>query len=164
MYVQFLNLAHFLTEELPHWVLSAMKCLANCKYHFNTRPKTSWETAFLLSVNLYKIPKRPECWLFWFSTAYIQYCGFCFVFSLSGPNGSELKQPMYPGFERDVLKTVADYFHKLKEPLLTFQLYDIFVNILGESLYIIVKVSVIRLYLMYFTYCILCRLGHLLAI
>ncbi|KAK6494720.1 DEP domain-containing protein 1B-like [Huso huso] len=65
------------SEELPHWVLSAMKCLAN------------W------------------------------------------PNGSELKQPMYPGFERDVLKTVADYFHKLKEPLLTFQLYDIFVNILG---------------------------------
>lgn len=23
---------HFYTEELPHWVLSAMKCLANCKY------------------------------------------------------------------------------------------------------------------------------------
>ncbi|XP_058846209.1 DEP domain-containing protein 1B-like isoform X1 [Acipenser ruthenus] len=67
------------SEELPHWVLSAMKCLAN------------W------------------------------------------PNGSELKQPMYPGFERDVLKTVADYFHKLKEPLLTFQLYDIFVNILALS-------------------------------
>ncbi|XP_066567516.1 DEP domain-containing protein 1B [Amia ocellicauda] len=64
-------------EELPHWVLSAMKCLAN------------W------------------------------------------PNGSELKQPMYPGFEKDVFKTVADYFQKLKEPLLTFQLYDVFVNILG---------------------------------
>ncbi|MGH0186245.1 UNVERIFIED_CONTAM: hypothetical protein FKN15_021001 [Acipenser sinensis] len=77
--VLFLKPAHFLTEELPHWVLSAMKCLAN------------W------------------------------------------PNGSELKQPMYPGFERDVLKTVADYFHKLKEPLLTFQLYDIFVNILALS-------------------------------
>ncbi|MBN3300503.1 DEP1A protein, partial [Amia calva] len=66
-------------EELPHWVLSAMKCLAN------------W------------------------------------------PNGSELKQPMYPGFEKDVFKTVADYFQKLKEPLLTFQLYDVFVNILALS-------------------------------
>ncbi|XP_028661273.1 DEP domain-containing protein 1B-like isoform X1 [Erpetoichthys calabaricus] len=65
------------SEELPHWVLSAMKCLAN------------W------------------------------------------PNGGELKQPMYPGFERDVLKTVADYFQKQKEPLLTFKLYDTFVSILG---------------------------------
>nr|XP_015221741.1 PREDICTED: DEP domain-containing protein 1B isoform X2 [Lepisosteus oculatus] len=65
------------SQELPHWVLSAMKCLA------------SW------------------------------------------PNGSELRQPMYPGFERDVFRTVADYFQKLKEPLLTFQLYEMFVNILG---------------------------------
>ncbi|XP_035245853.1 DEP domain-containing protein 1B [Anguilla anguilla] len=63
--------------DLPHWVLSAMKCLAN------------W------------------------------------------PNGSETKQPMYPGFEKDVLKTVADYFQKLQEPLLTFQLHEVFVNILG---------------------------------
>ncbi|XP_036385743.1 DEP domain-containing protein 1B, partial [Megalops cyprinoides] len=65
------------SEDLPHWVLSAMKCLAN------------W------------------------------------------PNGSETKQPMYPGFEKDVLRTVADYFQKLREPLLTFQLYEVFVNILG---------------------------------
>ncbi|KAJ8287138.1 hypothetical protein GJAV_G00048090 [Gymnothorax javanicus] len=63
--------------DLPHWVLSAMKCLAN------------W------------------------------------------PNGSETKQPLYDGFERDVLKTVADYFQKLSEPLLTFQLYEVFVSILG---------------------------------
>ncbi|KAJ8395622.1 hypothetical protein AAFF_G00031030 [Aldrovandia affinis] len=65
------------SDDLPHWVLSAMKCLAN------------W------------------------------------------PNGSETKQPMYPGFEKDVLRTVADYFQKLQEPLLTFQLYEVFVNILG---------------------------------
>ncbi|KAM4614963.1 DEP domain-containing protein 1B-like [Polymixia lowei] len=64
-------------EDMPHWVYSAMKCLAK------------W------------------------------------------PNGNETKQPMYPGFERDVLKTVADYFQKLKEPLLTFHLYDVFVNILS---------------------------------
>uniref|UniRef100_A0AAZ3SNR0 DEP domain containing 1B n=1 Tax=Oncorhynchus tshawytscha TaxID=74940 RepID=A0AAZ3SNR0_ONCTS len=64
-------------EDMPYWVLSAMKCLAN------------W------------------------------------------PNGRETKQPMYPGFERDVLRTVAEYFQRLKEPLLTFQLYEVFVNILS---------------------------------
>ncbi|XP_072108671.1 DEP domain-containing protein 1B-like isoform X1 [Mobula birostris] len=64
-------------DELPHWVLSAMRCLAN------------W------------------------------------------PNGSELNQPMYPGFERDVFKTIADYFHKPKEPLLTFEFYELFINTLG---------------------------------
>ncbi|XP_069780563.1 DEP domain-containing protein 1B-like isoform X2 [Narcine bancroftii] len=64
-------------EELPHWVLSAMRCLAN------------W------------------------------------------PNGSELNRPMYPGFERDVFKTIADYFQKPKEPLLTFEFYELFINTLG---------------------------------
>ncbi|XP_043545240.1 DEP domain-containing protein 1B-like isoform X1 [Chiloscyllium plagiosum] len=64
-------------EELPHWVLSAMKCLAN------------W------------------------------------------PNGSDLNRPMYPGFERDVFKTIADYFQKTKQPLLTFEFYELFINILG---------------------------------
>uniref|UniRef100_A0A8C5EKY0 DEP domain-containing protein 1B-like n=1 Tax=Gouania willdenowi TaxID=441366 RepID=A0A8C5EKY0_GOUWI len=64
-------------EDMPYWVVSAMKCLAN------------W------------------------------------------PNGNDSKQPAYPGFERDVLKTVADYFQRLKEPLLTFHLYDVFVNILS---------------------------------
>ncbi|XP_072515020.1 DEP domain-containing protein 1B isoform X2 [Salminus brasiliensis] len=65
------------SEDLPHWVLSAMKCLAN------------W------------------------------------------PNGNDSKQPMYPGFERDVFRTVAEHFQRLKEPLLTFHLYEIFVSILG---------------------------------
>nr|XP_046256334.1 DEP domain-containing protein 1B [Scatophagus argus] len=64
-------------EDMPYWVVSAMKCLAN------------W------------------------------------------PNGNESKQPVYPGFERDVLRTVGDYFQRLKEPLLTFHLYEVFVNILG---------------------------------
>nr|XP_033786552.1 DEP domain-containing protein 1B isoform X4 [Geotrypetes seraphini] len=67
------------SEELPHWVLSAMKCLAN------------W------------------------------------------PNCSDLKQPMYVGFEKDVFKTVADYHSYLKEPLLTYQLFDAFVNVLALS-------------------------------
>ncbi|XP_014375393.1 DEP domain-containing protein 1B [Alligator sinensis] len=65
------------SKELPHWVLSAMKCLAN------------W----------------PTC--------------------------SDLKQPTYTGFERDVFKTIADYYGQMKEPLLTFHLFDVFVSVLG---------------------------------
>ncbi|XP_004623123.1 DEP domain-containing protein 1B [Octodon degus] len=65
------------SKELPHWVLSAMKCLAN------------W------------------------------------------PNCSDLKQPMYLGFEKDVFKTIADYYSHLREPLLTFHLFDAFVSVLG---------------------------------
>uniref|UniRef100_A0A8C5EIM9 DEP domain-containing protein 1B-like n=1 Tax=Gouania willdenowi TaxID=441366 RepID=A0A8C5EIM9_GOUWI len=53
-------------EDMPYWVVSAMKCLAN------------W------------------------------------------PNGNDSKQP-----------ALADYFQRLKEPLLTFHLYDVFVNILS---------------------------------
>ncbi|XP_072537790.1 DEP domain-containing protein 1A isoform X1 [Salminus brasiliensis] len=63
------------TDDLPHWVLSAMKCLAN------------W-------------PKYDS------------------------------NQPSYPGFERDVFKTVSDYFYSLPQPLLTFQYYELFVNVL----------------------------------
>ncbi|XP_053325109.1 DEP domain-containing protein 1A isoform X2 [Spea bombifrons] len=65
------------TDDLPHWVLSAMKCLAN------------W------------------------------------------PRNNDLSQPTYPGFERDVFRTVADYFLSLAEPLLTYEYYELFVNILG---------------------------------
>ncbi|XP_013880076.1 DEP domain-containing protein 1B isoform X1 [Austrofundulus limnaeus] len=64
-------------EDMPYWVVSAMKCLAN------------W------------------------------------------PNANDIKQPLYPGFERDILRTVADYYQRLKEPLLTFRLYEVFVNILS---------------------------------
>ncbi|CAH1773460.1 unnamed protein product [Owenia fusiformis] len=69
-------------DQLPHWVMSAMKCLAQ------------W-------------PDRIEEGL-----------------------------PNYPGFERDVFKVVQDYFKNLQEPLVTFQLYDVFANILlrGENL------------------------------
>ncbi|XP_038151022.1 DEP domain-containing protein 1A isoform X2 [Cyprinodon tularosa] len=64
------------TSDLPHWVLSAMKSLAN------------W-------------PKYDS------------------------------DQPSYPGFERDVFKTVSDYFYSLPQPLLTFELYELFINVLG---------------------------------
>lgn len=54
---------------------------------------------------------------------------------LTGPNCSDLKQPMYLGFEKDVFKTIADYYGHLKEPLLTFHLFDAFVSVLGKLEY-----------------------------
>ncbi|KAF6108215.1 DEP domain containing 1 [Phyllostomus discolor] len=65
------------SDDLPHWVLSAMKCLAN------------W------------------------------------------PTSNDMNNPTYIGFERDVFRTIADYFLDLPEPLLTFEYYELFVNILG---------------------------------
>ncbi|XP_004634049.1 DEP domain-containing protein 1A isoform X2 [Octodon degus] len=64
------------SDDLPHWVLSAMKCLAN------------W------------------------------------------PRSNDLSNPTYAGFERDVFRTIADYFLGLPEPLLTYEYYELFVNIL----------------------------------
>ncbi|KAM6124632.1 DEP domain-containing protein 1A isoform 2-T2 [Pterocles gutturalis] len=69
-------------SDLPHWVLSAMKCLA-----------------------------------YW-------------------PRNNDMSQPTYSGFERDVFRTVADYFLSLPEPLLTFEYYELFVNILVMCGYI----------------------------
>ncbi|XP_075901590.1 DEP domain-containing protein 1A isoform X2 [Nelusetta ayraudi] len=63
------------TDDLPHWVLNAMKSLAN------------W-------------PKYDS------------------------------EHPSYPGFERDVFKTVSDYFYSLPQPLLTYELYELFINVL----------------------------------
>ncbi|XP_055206615.2 DEP domain-containing protein 1A isoform X3 [Gorilla gorilla gorilla] len=65
------------SDDLPHWVLSAMKCLAN------------W------------------------------------------PRSNDMNNPTYVGFERDVFRTIAEYFLDLPEPLLTFEYYELFVNILG---------------------------------
>lgn len=42
-----------------------------------------------------------------------------------------MNNPTYVGFERDVFRTIADYFLDLPEPLLTFEYYELFVNILG---------------------------------
>uniref|UniRef100_UPI0037E9493B DEP domain-containing protein 1A n=1 Tax=Semicossyphus pulcher TaxID=241346 RepID=UPI0037E9493B len=63
------------TNDLPHWVLSAMKSLANWPKYDSTHPS-------------------------------------------------------YPGFERDVFKTVSDYFYSLPQPLLTYELYELFINVL----------------------------------
>ncbi|XP_053448606.1 DEP domain-containing protein 1A isoform X2 [Nycticebus coucang] len=72
-------------DDLPHWVLSAMKCLAN------------W------------------------------------------PRSNDVNNPTYAGFERDVFRTIADYFLDLPEPLLTFEYYELFVNILVVCGYITVS-------------------------
>ncbi|XP_045691408.1 DEP domain-containing protein 1A isoform X1 [Phyllostomus hastatus] len=73
------------SDDLPHWVLSAMKCLAN------------W------------------------------------------PRSNDMNNPTYIGFERDVFRTIADYFLDLPEPLLTFEYYELFVNILVVCGYITVS-------------------------
>ncbi|NWX30626.1 DEP1A protein, partial [Notiomystis cincta] len=70
------------SEDLPHWVLSAMKCLA-----------------------------------YW-------------------PRNNDMSQATYSGFERDVFRTVADYFLSLPEPLLTFEYYELVVNVLVVCGYI----------------------------
>ncbi|XP_021111216.1 DEP domain-containing protein 1A isoform X2 [Heterocephalus glaber] len=73
------------SDDLPHWVLSAMKCLAN------------W------------------------------------------PRSNDMSNPTYVGFERDVFRTIADYFLDLPEPLLTYEYYELFVNILVVCGYITVS-------------------------
>ncbi|XP_010603413.1 DEP domain-containing protein 1A [Fukomys damarensis] len=73
------------SDDLPHWVLSAMKCLAN------------W------------------------------------------PRSNDMSNPTYIGFERDVFRTIADYFLDLPEPLLTYEYYELFVNILVVCGYVTVS-------------------------
>ncbi|XP_076976758.1 DEP domain-containing protein 1A isoform X2 [Tamandua tetradactyla] len=73
------------SDDLPHWVLSAMRCLAN------------W------------------------------------------PRSNDMNSPTYVGFERDVFRTIADYFLDLPEPLLTFEYYELFVNILVVCGYVTIS-------------------------
>lgn len=61
-------------NDLPHWVLSAMRCLAN------------W------------------------------------------PSKIDSELPSYPGFERDVFKTISNYFQNLSEPLITYSRYNLVVE------------------------------------
>lgn len=50
----------------------------------------------------------------------------------SGPK-YDSEQPTYAGFERDVFKTVSDHFYGLPQPLLTYDLYELFINVLGKG-------------------------------
>uniref|UniRef100_UPI00358E8294 DEP domain-containing protein 1B-like isoform X2 n=1 Tax=Myxine glutinosa TaxID=7769 RepID=UPI00358E8294 len=69
-------LLHNKHDELPSWVISAMKCLANWPKH-----------------------------------------------------NSEVSS--YPGFEKDVFQTIAEFFQNLKEPLIPYPLYELIINVLG---------------------------------
>ncbi|XP_052243753.1 DEP domain-containing protein 1B-like isoform X4 [Dreissena polymorpha] len=62
-------------DQLPHWALSAMKCLA-----------------------------------YW-------------------PDKTDENLPNYPGFEKDVFRVVKDYFCGLKEPLMTYNMYEVITNV-----------------------------------
>ncbi|XP_064605126.1 DEP domain-containing protein 1B-like isoform X2 [Liolophura sinensis] len=62
-------------DQLPHWTLSAMRCLAH------------W------------------------------------------PNKIDSLLPQYPGFEKDVFRVVCEYFQGLREPLLTFDMYEVITNV-----------------------------------
>ena len=42
--------------------------------------------------------------------------------------------PSYPGFERDVFRVVKEYFHGLGEPLMTYEMYEVILNVYSESL------------------------------
>uniref|UniRef100_A0A8C4QPK2 DEP domain-containing protein n=1 Tax=Eptatretus burgeri TaxID=7764 RepID=A0A8C4QPK2_EPTBU len=46
---------------------------------------------------------------------------------------------LYEGFERDVFRSVIDYFQKLPEPLLTYRLYSVFSKILVLSGYLVLS-------------------------
>ncbi|KAK2164134.1 hypothetical protein LSH36_68g05011 [Paralvinella palmiformis] len=63
-------------EQLPHWIISAMRCLA-----------------------------------YW-------------------PEKIEENLPDYPGFEQDVFKVIREYFWDLDIPLITFQLYEVFLSVM----------------------------------
>ena len=41
--------------------------------------------------------------------------------------------PDYPAFEKDVYNTVTGYFQGLKEPLLTYSMYEVFTNVFGKN-------------------------------
>ena len=45
--------------------------------------------------------------------------------------------PDYPGFEKDVYNTVTGYFQGLKEPLLTYSMYEVFTNVFGKNIYMV---------------------------
>ena len=40
--------------------------------------------------------------------------------------------PYYDGFDKDVFIVVKDYFLSLEEPLTTFDMYDVFTNVMGK--------------------------------
>ena len=52
--------------------------------------------------------------------------------------------PDYPGFEKDVYNTVTGYFQGLKEPLLTYSMYEVFTNVFGKNFNVVIFLSIIQ--------------------
>ena len=52
--------------------------------------------------------------------------------SCLGPDKTDENLPNYPGFEKDVFRVVKDYFCGLKEPLMTYNMYEVITNVFGE--------------------------------
>lgn len=116
-----------------------MKSLANCKYKWNKQTtshffKRTHTSLFTQTVRVcvaemsHKLKGTqhlhlPQNW------TVLNHC--VFLFFVLATKGPKFDQPSYPGFERDVFRTVSDYFHSLAQPLLTFQYYELFVNVLG---------------------------------
>lgn len=111
---------------------------------------TAWSAFRVLKILLYN-------WIFWCISLYHQtlehpqhteHCllngwlaylvlevfriSFFFFVPFLHSKGPKFDQPSYPGFERDVFKSVSDYFHSLPQPMLSFQYYELFVNVLGR--------------------------------
>lgn len=101
----------------------AYKSLSNVSTHSRT----------LISLLYLSLASVKTSFLKQLSRLFLFICsGFQAVsFSFSGPK-YDSEQPSYPGFERDVFKTVSDYFYSLPLPLLTFELYELFINVLGK--------------------------------
>ena len=57
-------------------------------------------------------------------------------FYFAGPNRIDENIPDYPGFEKDVFRVVRDYFCGLKEPLMTYNMYDVITNVFGVFFYL----------------------------
>lgn len=120
-------------SRTPQWILkifyvaSAYKwCSAELnKLHVYCWHGSSLVKQLFLQEQAFTILFTPFIYLF------INKCWISFLHLFLGPRNNDMSQPTYSGFERDVFRTVADYFVNLPEPLLTFEYYELFVNILG---------------------------------
>ena len=53
--------------------------------------------------------------------------------SILGPVKVDDNLPSYSGFEKDVFRVVKDYFCGLTEPLMTFEMYEVILNVFGKN-------------------------------
>ena len=51
---------------------------------------------------------------------------------LPGPDKTDENLPNYPGFEKDVFRVVKEYFCGLKQPLMTYEMYDVITSVFGK--------------------------------